>query len=194
VGGEEPWIRLARTTNGYGVDRVYLRIEVRNTGRTAARGVALRIVRWWLRKEDANYEWTEEDMDPALLHPVSAPPDAMLSDGTITIAAKSFDFFDIASCAIRQGRCRLEVHDPRPRGVAWESHDAFLEQRFEVVVQAENVEPITRVVRVRFSQERWLEYVEPSQVPPPTATLRIGLANIFTAGGVAGPPRLPKQL
>lgn len=150
TGRTGPWTRRA-TVSGSGESAVFLRLKVENAGRSMAQQVGVRVHRWWIKEPGA--DWSEHDIDPAWLHPVSTAADPTLQGPMLDIPSGSHDYYDVAAYFPVKDRIVLEVHDPRPRGVSWTTSTTEANQRVELAVHSENADLKTTILEFEFDKK-----------------------------------------
>lgn len=164
VGDREPNVRFAHKMDG--PNAWFLRMTVRNKGKTEARRVRVTLIDWYVHEPVGEYEWARNDTDPAALHWVSMThareqvprppvPSWQTEPGPlirptppeVNLAPELFDLVDLADWS--NGYLRLILDDNRPRGFIQQAPQGEREFMLTVFVTAENASAITRTVCFR---------------------------------------------
>ena len=164
VDRREPWTRLAISATS-GLDQMWLRMEVQNTGGIeAVRSQA--VVREWYVRLAGNSKWKKLDIDPAPLHWVSAPPRAATK---VDLPPKLNDFVDLVVFTIPTGTHELVLAEDWPRGFSTQPPHSNGEYVLTVTVVADNAKSITSYVHYELTRANGFEYVRLDDKPPADA-------------------------
>jgi hypothetical protein len=172
VGTEAPH-RIATWTTGFVNEGSELRLEVRNkAGRMPARNVRVRLQSMWIPIKDDQYEWGDMAIDIVPLQWSSrrfADGRAGLDSDVTDIPGGISDFAEFLYWDRKEGT--FEVRDSRrpvdQSGIRMGKGSSF---RCQLVVSADHVKPIVRVVEV--SGGETLDQLDFAK-PPPAETTRI---------------------
>lgn len=179
VGAEAPH-RIATWTKGYVADGSELRLEVRNkTGRMPARSVRVRVQSIWIPISDGQYEWGDTAIDIIPLQWSSrrfADGRAGLDSNVTDIPGGISDFAEFVYWDRKTGN--FEVRDSRRSvddvGFSFGKGSSF---RCQLVVSADHMKPIVRVVEVAGGEK--LDRVAFSEPPPADKTEIWNIANFI---------------
>lgn len=164
VDRREPWTRWATSAES-GLDQLWLRMEIQNTGRTeAVRSHA--VVREWYTRPNGLSKWKKRDIDPAALHWVSSP------HGTATkvdLPPKLNDFVDLVVFTIVTNTHELVLAERWPRGFGTQPTHSNGEYVLTVTVVADNAKSITAYVHYELTRANGFDNVRLDDKPPADA-------------------------
>lgn len=204
VGEREPHVRLAHRLGGSeGPNAFYLRMTVRNNGKTEARRVRVTLMDWYVLEPVEGFpDWARLDTDPAALHWVSMTharekrdrvrggyltsleqpvPEAELIDRhtppEVNLPAGLVDLVDLA--VFSNNKLALILDDNRPRGFKQVAPFPDREFKLTLAITAENAVALTRTVCFRVDLDNGFQDVRFCE--PPAQARDAGLLTMLKA-------------
>lgn len=176
VGITEPHVRLKRdnlSTQGF-----FIRVAVRNVGKSEAERVRAQITRWVYRSPEETV-WRSHDLDPTFLHWTGMPhaDQGRSSPPEVTIAPGSVWFLDLAYHDVKRVETRLILDDHTDRGFRVTAGHALGHFVAEVLVSAANASPITRAIGWSLDDKTFVSEI--AIVPELPQAPRPGFLNIL---------------